>query len=193
MYRYDTYDHALVAEPVGAELIEPDASLEQRHGNAIRKAELPAIRRRRVRILHDVVAGTIRREIDATDVAQYVGRRPATSISDLERDVNRRMRVGATRVQLVAVLGDLPPLAKAVGDACRIVQLRHRREEATLPLEDPRRTSEPESCEIRREDAVERRLARVEVLAHRAVGIELPQPRGLRSGGAERVEHLRRR
>ena len=67
------------------------------------------------------------------------------------------------------------------------------RKKPRSPSRIARRAGEPGAREIRGQHAVERRLAGMQMLAHRAVGVELPQPGGLRARAAERVEHRRRR
>ena len=146
---------------------------------------------RRILLLHDLVSRAVRLDVDRRDVAQRVAafqprcarRSRATSIA--------RVRVAAARPHLVAVLADLPALAQSVGDArSRRARRAHRAEEAAIALENAPCAGEARSREIGGQHAVERRLSRMQVLAHRAVGVELPQPGGLRSRRAERVEHL---
>ena len=85
-------------------------------------------------------------------------------------------------------------MPESVRDArSRCARRAHRAEESAFAFENPRRAGEARACEIGGEHAVERRLSRMQVLAHRAVGIELPQPGGLRARRAERVRASARR
>jgi hypothetical protein len=96
----------------------------------------------------------------------------------------------AARVQLVAVLADLPARAQALGNPGDVVTGGCRPQEPAIAFENARRAGEPDRREIRCQETVAGRFARVQVLAHRAVGVEFPEARRLRAGGAERVEEL---
>jgi len=70
------------------------------------------------------------------------------------------------------------------GGACRHDPI------AAISLENLTGAGESDSCEIGRQHAVQRRFARMKMFAHRAIGVEFPESRRLRAGGAECVEHL---
>src|SRR4051812_17533790 len=81
----------------------------------------------------------------------------------------------------------MPARAEVVRERRRIGRVRIRFEKtAVVELVDLRRTGETCGCKLGSENARVRGLACVQPLAHRAVGVEGPESRALRSGEAER-------
>src|SRR5829696_7689799 len=62
--------------------------------------------------------------------------------------------------------------------------------EAAFSLEDAARAGESTARQVGGQDPIERRLSRVEMLAHRAVGVEFPKTGCLRPGTAKGIQRL---
>jgi hypothetical protein len=78
-------------------------------------------------------------------------------------------------MQRVPVLADLPPHAEPLGDAgWHRTWSGHRPEEAALASRIRVAPVNPRPRQVGRQNAVQRRLARMQMLAHRAVGIGIP-------------------
>src|SRR5580704_17831548 len=102
------------------------------------------------------------------------------------------MGMPATRMELVAVLADLPLSAEASGDLGSVPRGAHGPHKPPLALKNPGRGGKPGAREIRRQDSVESSFTRMEVFAHRAVGIEFPEPCCLSACTPEGIDRLLR-
>ena len=171
-------------------MFDPDASLEQRNRNAIGQTEFGLIRCPWIRLEHDREAGPVGFDPDRFDFAHNVVTRPTSLLTQLLRRVDGSVRVSAAGVHLEAVLTDLPALAQTIGDAGRIAGVRHRLEETAVTFQDAAGTSETIPGQVGSQNAVECGFARVQVFAHRAIGIEFPEAGRLRAGAAQRVQRV---
>ncbi len=141
-------------------------------------------------LLHNLVARPVGFDRDPVHLAQHVVFRPPATCANVERAIDRRVGVRTARVQLVPVLADLPSCAESVGHARRIKRRAERAEETAFAFEDARRPGESGTRQVGGENPVHRGLAWMQMLAHRAIRVELPERRRLRAGAPERVHHI---
>ena len=129
----------------------------------------------------------------AVDCARCRSGREVVGLRHLEQRVGGRMGVAAGGVELERRFEQRPARAEAVDEPCRIGVGGHAGRHALLALEDALRAGEAVPGEEGGGQPVGGGLGGVELLGIGGVAQELPQPRGLRAGRADRMEHRRRR